>query len=223
MNSSSPSARSKVVLVEDHPMVRERLAQIINKDLEMEVVGEADNIREALSLIDKAKPDITIVDITLRGSSGLELIKDLKALGVLTPVLVLSMHDEALYAQRSLRAGARGYISKDEDSSEIIHAIRRVLAGDIYLSPSMTEKVVQRFSHSEKTTTASGISSLSDRELEIYRLFGQGRNTKEIGQLLSLGENTVSTYRHRIKLKLGLKNFTELYNRAARWVREQEV
>ena len=222
MNDKPPS-KAKVVLVEDHPMFRERLAQLIDKDLEMSVVGEADNIQDALKIIEENTPDVVIVDITLRGSGGLELIKELKARALDIPALVLSMHSEFLYAQRSLQAGARGYVSKDEDASQVMLAIRKVLAGQIYLSPHMSERMMQRFSQTYAPVETSAVAGLTDREFEIFKLFGQGLNTKLIAERLAVGENTVSTYRQRIKKKLGVKDFTELYCQAARWVQEQEA
>ena len=218
----TPQPKAKVVLVEDHPMFRERLAQLIDKDLEMSVVGETDNVQDALKIIEENTPDVVIVDISLRGSGGLELIKELKARAIDAPTLVLSMHSEFLYAQRSLQAGARGYVSKDEDASQVMLAIRKVLAGQIYLSPHMSERMMQRFSQTYAPVETSAVAGLTDRELEIFKLFGQGLNTKLIAERLAVGENTVSTYRQRIKKKLGVKDFTELYCQAARWVQEQE-
>lgn len=214
--------KAGVVLVEDHPMFRERLAQVINRDLGMKVLGEADNIDSALELIEQSKPDIVIVDLTLRGSSGLDLIKAIKARGIPAPVLVLTMHAEARYADRVLRAGARGYVTKEEDSARIIAAIRKVLAGGIYLSEPTTERIIQHFSGAGASVEMNPIGRLTDRELEIYRLFGSGHNSREIADRLSLSENTICTYRQRIKEKLGVKNFTELYSEAARWVQEEE-
>src|SRR6187401_3154275 len=147
MPESPPDNKQiKVVLVEDHPMFRERIAQLINKDLQMNVCGEADNSADAMRIIIEMKPDIAIVDITLTGSSGLELIKDMKSQGIEVPVLVLSMHDELLYAERALRAGAKGYITKNQASTQVKLAIQTVLAGDVYLSPQMTNRVLRRMS-----------------------------------------------------------------------------
>jgi len=216
-------SKAKVVLVEDHPMFRERLAQVINKDLGMTVTGEADNIQDALRIIEQTQPDIIVADLTLRGSGGLELLKILKTREVTTPVLVLSMHAEALYADRAIQAGARGYITKDEDSSQLIAAIRKVLAGEIYLSATMTDRVLRKFSEPRTPVEIPRTNRLTDRELEIYRLFGLGQTTHEIAKQLSLSENTICTYRQRIKEKLDVKNFTELYSQASRWVKEQEV
>jgi DNA-binding NarL/FixJ family response regulator len=210
----------KVVLVEDHPMFRERLAQLINKDLQMTVCGEADNILDAMRIIEEMKPDIAIVDITLSGSSGLELIKDLKARNNEVPVLVLSMHDELLYAERALRAGAKGYITKNQASSQVKLAIQTVLGGDVYLSPQMTTRVLRRLSKGSPDMTVTGVAALTDRELEVFRLLGCGHNSREIAQELGLGDATVNSYRFRIREKLGIRNTAELYNQAAQWVKE---
>jgi len=217
---SKPAARCKVMLVEDHPMFREHLGQLINRDLGMEICGEADNNRDAMKLIKETRPDIAIVDITLRGSSGLELLKDLKAEGLELNVLVLSMHDEELYAERALRAGARGYITKNEASSEVINAVRQVMAGEMYVSKRVTSKLLHRMTHKRTDSDFGGVSALADRELEVFQMLGRGKNTREIAQMLHLGESTVETYRARIKEKLGLRSSADLYLRAGQWVRE---
>ncbi len=209
------------MLVEDHQMFREWLAQMIVRDRDFEICGESDNIQDALKTINEQKPDIAIIDVTLRGSSGLELIKDLKAQGVEMPVLVLSMHDESLYAERVLRAGARGYITKHEASSTLLKAIRQVLSGQVYLSEKMTATMLARVASHGARANASGMESLADRELEVFQLVGRGFNTREIAAQLHLGETTVDTYRARIKEKLQLRNAAELYSRAAQWVQEQ--
>jgi DNA-binding NarL/FixJ family response regulator len=212
----------KVLLVEDHPMFRERLAILINKDLQMHVSGEADNIRDAARLVEESRPDVAIVDISLPGSSGLEFIKDLKAQGSKMPVLVLSMHDESLYAERAIRAGAQGYITKSEAASEVKVAIQKVLAGEVYLSPRMTAKVLQRLSEGEVVEARTGIDSLADRELEVFRHFGRGLNSREVAEQLGLGVGTVGNYRFRIIKKLQLKNAAELYQLAARYMKDEE-
>ena len=217
MKVAAPPAKARVVLVEDHPMFRERLAHLINKDMHMTVCGEADNIRDAMDVIEETKPDIAIVDISLNGPGGLELIKNLKAQGIKVPVLVLSMHDESLYAERVLRAGASGYITKSEASSEVRAAIQKVLSGDIYLSPDTTSRLLQRLSGSQVEPRASGIAALTDRELEVFRLLGSGFNSREIADKLGLGETTVNSYRFRIRIKLHIKNAAELYQHAANW------
>ncbi|OAI56627.1 LuxR family transcriptional regulator [Verrucomicrobiaceae bacterium SCGC AG-212-N21] len=223
MSISPQTAKCKVLLVEDHPMFRERMALLINKDLGMVVCGEADNIADAMSIIIEKEPDIAIVDITLRGSSGLELLKDIRAQGLALSVLVLSMHAEELYAERALRAGAKGYIMKSEASSEVIEAIRTVQRGEVYVSRPMVGKILMRMSSSAHKTEAIGVDALADRELEVFQLIGQGRNTREIAKLLNLGESTIETYRARIREKLGLRNTAELAQRAAQWVTEQEI
>ncbi|WP_395751101.1 response regulator [Prosthecobacter sp.] len=210
----------KVLLVEDHPMFREHLGQLIDRDLGMSICGEADNIRDAMRLILETKPDIAIVDITLHGSSGLELLKDIKAQGLDINVLVLSMHDEELYAERALRAGAKGYITKNEASTEVIEAIRCVMKGDVYASRQMTAKLLERMTQKRNNTELAGMETLADRELEVFQMLGRGKSTREIAQTLNLGESTVETYRARIKEKLQLRSAAELYLRAGQWVRD---
>lgn len=221
MPDTTNSKPARVLIVEDHPMFREHLIQLITRDLGVTVCGEADNIRDAMALLEKEKPDIAIVDLTLRGgSSGLELLKDIKALGLDVQVLVLSMHDEDLYAERALRAGARGYITKNEASSEVIKAIRCVLGGEIYASQRVTARLLQRMSQKRTPSTLAGVDTLADRELEVFQMLGRGKSTKEIAQVLNLGESTVETYRARIKEKLQLRSAAELYLRAGQWVRD---
>ncbi len=219
--TESKAANSyKVLLVEDHPMFREHLGQLIDRDLGMSICGEADNIRDAMQLILETKPDIAIVDITLHGSSGLELLKDIKAQGLDINVLVLSMHDEELYAERALRAGAKGYITKNEASTEVIEAIRCVMKGDVYASRQMTAKLLERMTQKRNNSELAGMETLADRELEVFQMLGRGKSTREIAQTLSLGESTVETYRARIKEKLQLRSAAELYLRAGQWVRD---
>jgi DNA-binding NarL/FixJ family response regulator len=209
-----------VVIVEDHPLFRERLALLINKELDMLVCGEADNIRQAMEIIQSTRPDAAVVDITLKGSSGLELIKDIKAQAINLPVLVLSMHDESLYAERVIRAGAKGYITKDEASEKVMSAIRKVVAGEIYLSETMTSRVLKNLS-GKTGEHGSPLERLTDRELEVFQLIGKGKTAKEIAELLNLGLTTIDTYRARIKEKLNLRNATELVHEAAEWVRSR--
>ena len=197
-------------------MFREQLAHLINKEPDMCICGEADNIRDALELLQSASADIVIVDLTLKGPSGLELLKDLKAHQVNVPVLVLSMHDELLYAERVLRAGARGYITKNQTSNEVMGAIRKVLNGHVYLGSEMASRVLENFSTQPKTE--KGVALLTDRELEIFELIGRGRTTRQISSSLRLGMSTVDTYRTRIKAKLNLENASQLCHEAIRWV-----
>jgi DNA-binding NarL/FixJ family response regulator len=210
------SRKFQVLLIEDHPMFREQLAQLIGREPDMCVCGEADNTQEALRLLQVHSVDVMIVDLTLKGPSGLELLKDLKARDIKVPVLVLSMHDELLYAERVLRAGARGYITKHETSNEVMGAIRKVLSGEVYLGKRMTTRVFESFS--VRPVTEDGVALLTDRELEVFELIGRGRTTRQISASLHLGMSTVETYRTRIKTKLGLENASQLYHEAIRWV-----
>ncbi|HEY3663798.1 MAG TPA: response regulator transcription factor [Chthoniobacterales bacterium] len=219
---SRPNERKKsVVIVEDHPMFRERLAELINRESDLVVCGEADNIRDGFELITRGGAEVAIIDITLQGSSGLELLKNLKAAGVEIPVLVLSMHDETLYAERVLRAGARGYITKSEASAKIMTALRKVLSGEIYLSSKMATKLLGQIAGGG-SGPATGLGRLTDRELEVFNLIGRGQTTREISEALNLGAATVETYRARIKDKLHLENGARLQQEALRWVQSAE-
>lgn len=216
MNNSAIPTKATLVIVDDHPMVRERLGELISKEPDIAVCGEADNIRDAQTLITAKNPDAIIVDISLQGSSGLELIKDLRASDTKVPVLVLSMHDELLYAERALQAGAQGYITKHAPSVEIIRAIRQVLAGEVYLAKHVASKILNRLG--TRTAANTGISCLTDRELEVFELIGKGRTTSEIAKTLGLSAATVDTYRARIKEKLGLENASQLSAEAGQWL-----
>ena len=220
MTPSPTVEKKKILLVEDHPLFRAMLAQLIENDLGMTVCGQADNIQDALRIIEHTRPDAAIIDLTLSGSSGLELIKDLTARNFGLPVLVLSMHAEGLYAQRVLHAGAKGFISKQESPAAVVAAIRKVLAGGIYVSERVNETILERQGHAGKLVPTTGVDLLSDRELEVFQLVGSGLNSREIAGRLHLGPTTVDSYRARIKEKLGIKNAAELYQRAAQWVAE---
>ena len=212
--------KKKILIVEDHPLFRAMLVQLIGQELGMTVCGETDNIKDALALIKQSHPDAAIVDLTLHGSSGLELIKELKARNLGLPVLVLSMHAEGLYAERVLRAGAKGYVSKHESPAEVVEAIRKVTDGHIYVSERVNEAILQRLGRSDQAVQSSGMDLLSDREIEVFRLVGRGLNSREIAGQLNLGSTTVDSYRARIKEKLGIKNAAGLYQRAAQWLAE---
>ena len=213
--------KTRVLLVEDHPMMRERLAQLINNQEDMEVCGEAKDSRTALALIREKSPGLAIVDISLHGSSGFELLHEIQAQAIPVPVLVLSMHDEPIYAQRALEAGARGYLPKSESSSELVRALRKILEGSIYLNEPMTSEMIQRMSGQSEDPGAA-VASLTQRELELFRLIGQGKNTHEIARTLDRGESTIATLRTRLKDKIGAKDMAELYHRATEWAREQQ-
>ena len=223
MTQSPAVKKKKVLIVEDHPLFRAMLVQLIGQELGMMVCGEADNIKDALTVIERTHPDAAIVDLTLRGSCGLELVKELKARDIGLPVLVLSMHAESLYAERALRAGAKGYVSKQESPAEVAEAIRKVVDGRIYVSERVNEAILGRLGRSDKAVPASGIDLLSDREIEVFQLVGRGLNSREIAGRLNLGPTTVDSYRARIKEKLGIRNAAELYQRAAQWIAESRL
>lgn len=216
-------ARAQVVLVEDHPMFREQLAHLINKQPDMSVCAEVDNTGDGLAAIMRQQPALAIVDITLKGSSGLELLKDLRAQGCKVPVLILSMHAESLYAERALRAGANGYITKEEASAKVMTAIRQVLAGEIYLDPRFMKRVVSRILVNPRNNSATALERLTDRELAVFELIGEGRTTREIALRLRVSAATVETYRARIKEKLGLENAGQLHARASSWLHERHA
>ena len=209
--------KSKILLVDDHPLVREWLANLINQQTDMEVCGEAANGAAALEFIGTTKPDIVIVDISLEGGSGIELIKNIKALHPGIMMIVLSMHDEALYAERALRAGARGYIMKREATKKVLQAIRSVLAGKLYVSDRMNEMMAEKFVERKPHATGSPIEGLSDRELEVFQLTGRGMSTRQIADELHVSFKTVQAFHARIKDKLNLANATELLREAIRW------
>jgi DNA-binding NarL/FixJ family response regulator len=223
MKSQSNSSKARIVIVEDHPMFREQLSHLISREADMIVCGEADNVRDGLALITRLQPQLAIVDLTLKGASGLELLKDLRAHGLPVPTLVLSMHEESLYAERALRAGARGYITKHEASAKVMIAIRQVLTGEIYLEPRFMSQIVNKMVTANANAAAQPIDRLTDRELEVFELIGRGQTTRQIGTRLGVGLTTVDTYRARIKEKLRLENAARLQTEAARWVQEREA
>ncbi len=210
-------SHKRVFLVDDHPMVRERLCQLIDQQPDLMVCGEADNASEALTGIGQSGADIAVVDLTLRNSSGLELIKNMKAQGLATPVLVLSMHDEHLYAERVLRAGALGFISKQESSREILEAIRKVIGHQIHLSGEMAAHLLKRMI-GNAALPQSPYERLADRELQVFQLIGQGHSTNRIAEILGVSVKTVETYRARIKEKLHLEDGAQLLRAALQWV-----
>jgi DNA-binding NarL/FixJ family response regulator len=216
-------ARAQVVLVEDHPMFREQLAHLINKQPDMAVCAEADNARDGLAAISGQQVSLAVIDITLKGGSGLELLKDLRAQENNVPVLMLSMHPESLYAERALRAGANGYVTKEEASAKVMTAIRQVLAGEIYLDARFMKRVVKQILVKPGNNSKPSVERLTDRELAVFELIGEGRTTREIGIRLRVTVATIETYRARIKEKLGLENAGQLHARASGWVQERHA
>ncbi len=216
----SSENKSRIMIVEDHPIFRLGLCELINQEDDLVVCGEAETIPSAWKKIQKEEPDMVIIDISLKDRIGIDLIKDICRHYSTIPVLVLSMHDEALYAERSLAAGAKGYVRKQEASDSIVEAIRRVLSGKTYFSPEFTEKMFSRFARQPRDMDKPSIERLTDRELEVFKLFGGGFTTKQIADTLNLSIKTIGTYRERIKEKLGLQSTNELIMSAATWGKE---
>ncbi len=214
----SGTTKRTVLIVDDHPIVRQGLAQLINQEKDLEVCGQAEDAHEAMQAIRQLQPDMVIVDIALKDTSGMELIKDLKVQYPDLPVLTLSMHDEAIYGERALRAGARGYIMKQEATEKVVTAIRRVLAGEVYVSNGMAAKMVSKLVGGGARTTGSPADVLSDRELEVFRMIGEGYGTREMAEKLHLSIKTIETYRAHIKDKLNLQDANELLRFAIQWV-----
>jgi DNA-binding NarL/FixJ family response regulator len=210
--------KTKIVIVDDHPIVRQGLAELINHEGDLVVCGQAEDAHDAMQAIRSLKPDIVVVDISLKESSGMELIKDINVQYPNLAVLALSMHDESLYAERALRAGAKGYIMKAEATEKVIGAIRKILSGDIYLSDVMAAKLLHKLVGGRTEVGASATDCLSDRELEVFRLIGQGYGTRQIAEKLHLSIKTIETYRAHIKEKLNLTDAAELLHYAIRWV-----
>jgi DNA-binding NarL/FixJ family response regulator len=217
------SQKIKVLLVDDHPLVREGLVNLISQEADLQICGEAGNEPQALELIRTVQPHVAIVDISLETGSGIELIKSIKAMFPAVTVLVLSLHDELLYAERALRAGARGYVMKREAAKKVIEAIRCVLAGQLYVSDKIAALMAEKFVEGQPAATASPIEQLSNRELEVFQLLGLGHNTRQIADHLHVGFKTVQAYCARIKEKLKLANATELLREAIRWQESQQA
>jgi DNA-binding NarL/FixJ family response regulator len=215
---SSQGTIKKVLIVDDHPLVREGLIRVVEKQNDLEVCAEAEDFLEALDKIESHQPDVVIVDISLRSSNGLDLIKSIRNRWCNLPVLVVSMHDESLYAERAIRAGARGYIMKQEPLRQVVAAIRRVLEGGIYVSQSLNEKMLLSLAGASSETTSSPINDLSDREFEVFRLVGQGLRPRQIAEQLNLSVPTVESYRTKIRAKLKLKSAAELSQFAIQWL-----
>jgi DNA-binding NarL/FixJ family response regulator len=213
--------RTRVLLVDDHPMVRERLAEVINRESDLVVSGEAEDRFDALELMAAEPPDIAIIDLSLKRSDGLELIKDIQARWPKVLMLVVSMHDESLYAERVLRAGASGYITKQEATRNILYAIRRVLSGNIFLTEHLANRMISRLAAHPDKLGATPAELLASRELQVFELTGRGFSTRQIAAQLHLGVKTVETYRARIREKLKLSEPGELLQLAIAWTHER--
>ena len=218
MTSGQQPNRKRVLIVDDHPITRSGLVQLINSQPDLEVCGEAGNAANALSALDACDPDLAIVDITLPDKNGLELIKDIRALRPGLPILVISMHEESLYAERVLRAGARGYVMKREGGEKLMQAIRQVAKGKISLSERMSGQILELFSGREPRRQRSRIEQLSDREFEVFELIGAGLSAREIAAKLHLSAKTVQAHRANIMRKLQVKSVSKLVSYSARWM-----
>ena len=209
--------KSKVLVVDDHPIVRQGLALLINRETDLTVCAEAEDARMAMQSITTTKPDILVVDISLNGPDGLDLLKDIRMRHPELPVLILSMHDESIYAERALRAGAQGYIMKQEATEKVLVALRRILSNEIYVSERIANRMLQRYIGSPGEGRPSSVSDLTDRELEVFRLIGEGHSTRQIAEQLHISVKTVESYQAHIKEKLSLRSARELVQHAIQW------
>jgi DNA-binding NarL/FixJ family response regulator len=215
--ATTPPAVSKVFVVDDHPIVRQGLALLLNAQPDLEVCGEAGDVQAALAALECVTPDILLVEISLNGPDGLELVKAVRARSSALPMLVLSMHDESIYAERALRAGANGYIMKREATERVLVAIRQILRGDVYLSDRVANRMVRQYAKGPVDETRPALATLSDRELEVFRLVGVGHSTRDIAGELHLSVKTVETHQAHIKEKLSLHSARELVQYAIEW------
>lgn len=214
----SKEAKARILLVDDHPVMRLGVAELINSDATMEVCGEATNLADAYQIVAKTKPDLVIADISLEGNSGIELMKELAYRWVELPVLAYSMHDEQIYAERALRAGARGYLMKNNSPETLLEAIHQILQGQIYLSKAVADRLLGKFVGAKPgELTQSPVEGLSDRELEVLQLLGKGMTTARIAGSLCLSAKTIETYREHLKQKLNLESGPQLLRYAVEW------
>lgn len=222
VNNNFTAKKKTVFVVDDHPIVRQGLTLLINREADLVVCGEAEEMQLALSAIQTTRPDILIVDISLNGPDGLELLKNIRITSPRLPVLILSMHDESIYAERALRAGANGYIMKQEATEKVLVALRRILSGEIYVSDRIANSMLRHYVRGANASEHTSVSDLTDRELEVFRLIGEGQGTRQIAEALHLSVKTVESYQAHIKEKLSLRSARELVQHAVEWnVREK--
>jgi DNA-binding NarL/FixJ family response regulator len=219
--SSRKSEKKQVLIVDDHPLIRQGIRMLLTTEPDLEVCGEAETASDALAVMEKAKPDVAIVDLTLKESSGLELLKDIRVRYPDVLVLVVSMRDESLYAERVLRAGARGYVTKEEGPEMVLEGLRKILQGQIYVSQKMASKVMSKIVQGADQHGGSPIDHLTDRELAVFELIGKGLPTREIAKNLHISPKTVDSHREHIKDKLKLDSATELLKQGIQWVQDQ--
>jgi DNA-binding NarL/FixJ family response regulator len=225
---SGPSANGKkdptrVLIVDDHPLLRKGVGQLIDQEPDLMVVGEAEDAHKAITAIEATQPDVALIDITLNGASGIELLKNVKARFPKLKMLVLSMHDESVYAHRALRAGACGYIMKQEGSEKVLTALRKVLRGEVYLSERLGNRMLHTLVNGRASLTSSPVEVLSDRELEVFCLIGQGQGTRPIAEKLHLSIKTIESHRAHIKEKLNLQSAAQLVHHAIQWVQSEQA
>ena len=220
MGKAPATKKRSILLVDDHPIVLEGLKQLIDQQPDLRVCGELADGRAALATVERLRPDLAVVDLSLKNLNGLDVIKSLKAEHPALPVLALSMHDEMLYAERALRAGASGYVMKQEATKNLLGAVRRILDGGIYLSDNVTAKLLHRVANTKAAGKISVLDQLSDREIEVFRLIGEGASTRRIAEMLKLSIKTIESHRENIKRKLDLQDATELVQCAVTWVHD---
>jgi DNA-binding NarL/FixJ family response regulator len=211
------TTKRKVFVVDDHPIVRQGLAMLVNREPDLTVCGEAEDAHAAMQAVIASKPDILVLDISLNGPDGLDLLKNIRSRYPDLPVLVLSMHDESIYAERALRAGAQGYIMKQEATDKVLVALRRILCREIYVSDRIANRMLQHYIGNSDAGKPSSIADLSDRELEVFRLIGEGHSTRQIAEELHVSVKTVESYQAHIKEKLSLRSGRELVQHAIQW------
>jgi DNA-binding NarL/FixJ family response regulator len=214
---TAQTKKCRVLLVDDHPIVRQGLALLIDREADLSVCGEAEGAYSAFHGIEKLRPDIVVLDISLNGPDGLDVLKELRMKTASVPVLILSMHDESIYAERAMRAGANGYIMKQEATEKVLVAIRRILQGEVYLSDRLTNTMLQQYVRGSTPAKGSPLVNLTDRELEVFRLIGEGHGTRQIAEELHLSVKTIESYQAHIKEKLALRNARELVQHAIEW------
>jgi DNA-binding NarL/FixJ family response regulator len=217
------SAKRRILVVDDHPIVRQGLALMVNREADLVVCGEAEDATGAMLVMASARPDVLIVDISLNGPDGLDLLKNIRTTHPSLPVLILSMHDESIYAERALRAGANGYIMKQEATEKVLVAVRRILNGEIYVSDRIANKMLKHYITGASDLKCSSIADLSDRELEVFRLIGEGHGTRQIAGELHLSIKTVESYQAHIKDKLSLRTARELMQHAIQWKLNEKI
>jgi DNA-binding NarL/FixJ family response regulator len=225
---TDPSANAKknamrVLIVDDHPLLRKGVSQLIDQERDLIVVGEAEDAHKAITAVENTKPDVALVDISLSGTSGIELLKNIKTRFPKLKLLVLSMHDESVYAHRALRAGASGYIMKQEGTEKVLLALRKVLQGEVYLSDRLGNRMLGTLVNGRALRTGSPVEELSDRELEVFSLIGQGHGTRSISEKLHLSIKTIESHRAHIKEKLSLQNASALVHHAIQWVQSERT